>query len=77
MINEIEYIITILSNQMLNILDEIDETSDYTKIDKTQGIRHNIYDVVSAIQNLSNASAVHSDKLKALIRDINSWEQYK
>lgn len=77
MINEIEYIITILSNQMLNILDEIDETSDYTKIDKTQGIRHNIYDVVSTIQNLSNVSAVHIDKLKALIRDINSWEQYK
>lgn len=72
MINEIEYIITILSNQMLNILDEIDETSDYTKIDKTQGIRQNIYDVVSAIQNLSNASAVHSDKLKALIREINT-----
>lgn len=38
MINEIEYIITILSNQMLNILDDIDETSDYTKIDKTQGL---------------------------------------
>ena len=71
MINEIEYIITILSNQMLNILDEIDETSDYTKMYKAQEIRHNIYDVVSAIQNLSNASAVHSDKLKALIRDIN------
>lgn len=72
MINEIEDIITILSNQMLNILDEIDGTSDYTKIEQTQEIRQKLYDVVSAIQNLSNASAVHSDKLKALIREINT-----
>lgn len=57
---------------MLNILDEIDGTSDYTKIDQTQEIRQKLYDVVSAIQNLSNASAVHSDKLKALIREINT-----
>lgn len=72
MINEIEDIITILSNQMLNILDEIDGTSDYTKIEQTQEIRQKLYDVVSAIQNLSNASAVHSDKLKALLREINT-----
>lgn len=72
MINEIEDIITILSNQMLNILDEIDGMSDYTKIEQTQEIRQKLYDVVSAIQNLSNASAVHSDKLKALIREINT-----
>lgn len=72
MINEIEDIIIILSNQMLNILDEIDETSDYTKIEQTQEIRQKLYDVVSAIQNLSNASAVHSDKLKALLREINT-----
>lgn len=72
MINEIEDIITILSNQMLNILDEIDGMSDYTKIEQTQEIRQKLYDVVSAIQNLSNASAVHSDKLKALLREINT-----
>lgn len=35
MINEIEDIITILSNQMLNILDEIYGMSDYTKIEQT------------------------------------------
>lgn len=72
MINEIEDIITILSNQMLNILDEIDGTSDYTKIEQTQEIRQKLYDAVSAIQNLSNATAVYSDKLKALIREINT-----
>lgn len=72
MINEIEDIITILSNQMLNILDEIDGMSDYTKIEQTQEIRQKLYDVVSDIQNLSNASAVYSDKLNALIREINT-----
>lgn len=72
MINEIEDIITILSNQMLNILDEIDGTSDYTKIEQTQEIRQKLYDVVSTIQNLSNANSVYCDKLKALIRDVNT-----
>lgn len=72
MINEIEDIITILSNQMLNILDEIDGASDYTKIEQTQEIRQKLYNVVSDMQNLSNASAVHSNKLKALIREINT-----
>lgn len=72
MINEIEDIITILSNQMLNILDEIDGASDYTKIEQTQEIRQKLYNVVSDMQNLSNASFVYCDKLKALIRDIHT-----
>lgn len=47
MTDDIEDTITILYNQILNLLDIIDEMSNYTRTEQTEEIRQNLFNAIS------------------------------
>lgn len=54
MINNIEDTITILSNQILNLLDIIDDMSNYTKTEQTQEIRQILFNTIDDMNRNMN-----------------------
>lgn len=54
MANNIEDTITILSNQILNLLDIIDDMSNYTKTEQTQEIRQILFNTIDDMNRNMN-----------------------
>lgn len=54
MTNNIEDTITILSNQILNLLDIIDDMSNYTKTEQTQEIRQILFNTIDDMNRNMN-----------------------
>lgn len=54
MANNIEDTITILSNQILNLLDIIDDMSNYTKTEQTLEIRQNLFNTIDDMNRNMN-----------------------
>lgn len=50
----IEDTITILSNQILNLLDIIDDLSNYTKTEQTLEIRQNLFNTIDDMNRNMN-----------------------
>lgn len=55
----VEDTITILSNQILNLLDIIDDMSNYTKTEQTLEIRQNLFNTIDDMNRNMNKNIVY------------------